>query len=932
MAAEVRLVCASGKELRLRSGESVVLGREHAVGEDRAFVGREQASVLFYDGAVVLTSISRTNATYVFRAGKSRAIKCCADETCHLEQGDSIGLVGKAQLVTVQLLTHAGELVGSAGDGALPVGAADRKAALVCTPREASGRAMDEPSAGVPSSGPMTKRARVIDLDEVEACPPSSAGETQPEARDEGLPTLPPSEPPAEPAPEVVLHSLRSFAPLAMRWAVHAGELLVGTPLPTGACAPPSALAVFDLDHTLLSWTSSGFPRSVADYAVPSVVVSTVRRLHAQGHALAVLANNAAVKGAFGGALATRCKEVIERLAAALAPAPLIALIATRKPSRFRRPQAGMFHHLLTLLPQRARPARVLCVGTAPQQPLADGSDDGRAFAAALGAGVFFRSAEECFGFETHAGGGWREWAQPRPDAPARAGGPHARAAAHGELCLLGALHGGHANGPVLLLLCGPPGSGKSTFCAALLRARAEAADACLSEWVVACQDTASADGTGPGPRAKVERAAAEALARGQSVVVDRTNLTKEQRAHFSAIGRAAGAPVLACCLTTPLATCEARVRARSGHPGGVEGAGGVAVVRRLAASLELPDAAAEDIDAAFCCATEHAAAAARLFAGGVLRVGADVPSERAARNGTQPHVPAGGVARGEAVEVPPFGWGTFELAASSVPAALGAARAASAGRPSVLIDCASTYGNEKAVGAALRAWRAAGSSAAAPFVCAKLARSVCEADQVGPALAKSLDALGTARADMVLLHWPCAVMEAGTLAPVWASMRRLLEGPAPLCRSLGVCNFTAEALEQLPSLPAAVQVERHPLLPQWELQLFCSLRGIALIAHMPLGGRLGCAQLLAHPTVVRVARECGRSPAQVLLRWNLQHGCAVITRAGAAHARENGDLSFTLSAAHMRLLDGMSKPSQTRFLSTAQVPFMRAPGASYSW
>jgi len=171
-----------------------------------------------------------------------------------------------------------------------------------------------------------------------------------------------------------------------------------------------------------------------------------------------------------------------------------------------------------------------------------------------------------------------------------------------------------------------------------------------------------------------------------------------------------------------------------------------------------------------------------------------------------------------------------------------------------------------------------------------------------------------------------------GSLGAVWAAMLELLAGPSPACRAVGVCNFTVGALELLPSAPAAVQVERHPLLPQWDLQLYCALRGICLIAHMPLGGRSGAPTLLAHPVVERVARESGRTAAQVLLRWNVQHGCAVVTRASAAHARENGDLAFVLSAEHMQLLDSMSAVGTTRFLSAERVPFMRRHGAAYSW
>jgi 2,5-diketo-D-gluconate reductase A len=105
--------------------------------------------------------------------------------------------------------------------------------------------------------------------------------------------------------------------------------------------------------------------------------------------------------------------------------------------------------------------------------------------------------------------------------------------------------------------------------------------------------------------------------------------------------------------------------------------------------------------------------------------------------------------------------------------------------------------------------------------------KSVTDPLQVRPALLKSLGALGVQRADLLLLHWPSDVVEAGTLSSVWGAMQALVaEG---LARGLGVCNFTVGALELLPSPPLVLQVERHPLLPQWDLAHYCAKKGIIL-------------------------------------------------------------------------------------------------------
>lgn len=124
--------------------------------------------------------------------------------------------------------------------------------------------------------------------------------------------------------------------------------------------------------------------------------------------------------------------------------------------------------------------------------------------------------------------------------------------------------------------------------------------------------------------------------------------------------------------------------------------------------------------------------------------------------------------------------------------------------------------------------------------------------------------------------------------------------------------------------------MERHPLLPQWDLLEYCAAKGIVLQAHTPLGG--GDAALLQHAVVRRVADESGLSPAQVLLQWNLRHGAAVATKAtGEAHCAEAlGACAAPLGAAHMKWLDGITPAGEPgrRFLCP---PFMRGTGA-YAW
>ncbi|KAL1507429.1 hypothetical protein AB1Y20_008268 [Prymnesium parvum] len=157
------------------------------------------------------------------------------------------------------------------------------------------------------------------------------------------------------------------------------------------------------------------------------------------------------------------------------------------------------------------------------------------------------------------------------------------------------------------------------------------------------------------------------------------------------------------------------------------------------------------------------------------------------------------------------------------------------------------------------------------------------------------------------------------------------------VCTSIGVCNFTPAALAALLAVcsvpPAVNQVERHPLLPQWELLDFCVSKRIVVQAHSPLGQ--GRAELLQHEVIRRVAQESGLSPAQVLLQWNLRHGVAVVPKCSSvSHATEilNSVAPATtrLSPAQMELIDTLA-PAKKRFVNP---PFMSGglASSSFAW
>ncbi|HEX7322843.1 MAG TPA: aldo/keto reductase [Mycobacterium sp.] len=217
------------------------------------------------------------------------------------------------------------------------------------------------------------------------------------------------------------------------------------------------------------------------------------------------------------------------------------------------------------------------------------------------------------------------------------------------------------------------------------------------------------------------------------------------------------------------------------------------------------------------------------------------------------------------------------------------------------LIDTAAAYGNEAAVG---RAIAASGVPRAEIFVTTKLATADQGFTTAQDAVKVSVERLGLDYVDLFLVHWP-----APQLAMYVDSYGGLMQGKlAGEVRSIGVCNFTEEHLENVIELafetPAVNQIELHPLLNQAELRKFHAEHNIVTEAYAPLA--LG--RLLDHPAVTSVAGEYGRTPAQVLIRWSLQLGNVVISRSSQPE-RIAGILDvfdFELAAEHMDALGGL--------------------------
>jgi diketogulonate reductase-like aldo/keto reductase len=219
--------------------------------------------------------------------------------------------------------------------------------------------------------------------------------------------------------------------------------------------------------------------------------------------------------------------------------------------------------------------------------------------------------------------------------------------------------------------------------------------------------------------------------------------------------------------------------------------------------------------------------------------------------------------------------------------------------------DSAKLYGNEADLG---RAVRESGLPRREIFVTTKLWNTDHGFKEAKAAFAASLKRLGLDYVDLYLIHWPVE----GLRLKSWKGLVDVYkEG---LSHSIGVSNFTIRHLKELLAstdvVPAVNQVEFSPFLFQKELMEFCQGKGIVLQAYSPLthGARL------KDPRLKKVAGKYGKSPAQVLIRWNLQHSVVPLPKSSRPERmKENAEVfDFTLSAEDMAFLDHMNENLHT--------------------
>jgi len=252
-------------------------------------------------------------------------------------------------------------------------------------------------------------------------------------------------------------------------------------------------------------------------------------------------------------------------------------------------------------------------------------------------------------------------------------------------------------------------------------------------------------------------------------------------------------------------------------------------------------------------------------------------------------------------VEIPILGFGTLHIQGETAQNAVLWALETGYGH----IDTAKAYGNESDVGKAVRK---SGLPRDEVFVTTKLWNDEHGYDNALKAIDRSLKNLKLDYVDLYLVHWPVS----GRRVETWKAMETILkDGKA---RSIGVSNFTVRHLEELLAeadvVPAINQIEFTPYLYQRELQRYCEGKGIKTEAWSPLTHGVK----LSDPKLVEIANHYGRSSAQILIRWGLQHDAIVIPK--SAHKEriiENSKVfDFSISDEDMRKLDSFNENLRT--------------------
>ncbi|QLG37269.1 aldo/keto reductase [Paenibacillus sp. FSL W7-1088] len=216
-------------------------------------------------------------------------------------------------------------------------------------------------------------------------------------------------------------------------------------------------------------------------------------------------------------------------------------------------------------------------------------------------------------------------------------------------------------------------------------------------------------------------------------------------------------------------------------------------------------------------------------------------------------------------------------------------------------IDTAKAYNNETGVAQGIRE---SGIAREDLFITTKVWNGDQGYESTLAAFEASMERLELEYLDLYLIHWPVK----GKYKDTWRALEKLhKEGRI---RAIGVSNFQIHHLEDLMTdatiKPAVNQVELHPLLIQTELREYCNKHQIQIEAWSPLGQ----GHLLEHPLLLEIAAKYSKSPAQVILRWDLQNGIVTIPKSVTPQRiRDNADLyDFELTTEEIERINQLNE------------------------
>lgn len=250
---------------------------------------------------------------------------------------------------------------------------------------------------------------------------------------------------------------------------------------------------------------------------------------------------------------------------------------------------------------------------------------------------------------------------------------------------------------------------------------------------------------------------------------------------------------------------------------------------------------------------------------------------------------------------MPQLGVGTFtlkETAAECVKHAIGLGYR--------LVDAAQGYDNEAEVWQGIKE---SGIDRSEVFITSKISPDAMRSGKVRESLDRTIEAFGGTYVDLMLIHWPVA----GKVEETWKIMEEYVD--AGKIRAIGVSNFNPHHVDELLAYarikPAVNQIEIHPYMTQQEVVGNTFAKGIQVEGWAPLGQG---GAVLQDGTIGAIARNHGKSIAQVILRWNIQRGLIAIPRCdNADYTAENMDIfDFELSPVEMSVINGLNRNERT--------------------